>query len=151
MSGYRRFRKSSGAGLIISGWPSFRENWMNWMAGSGIACETVSGTIGRKESGKRKSLIRLGVKPRDAFRWSRSILGGWAISQSPILNTTIIVELLCKRGYESMLKWYHIFSPHKYTPTLFPIVWWTAWYVAHTSGGRRGFSVSYCWRGCLRL
>jgi len=76
----------------------------------------------KKRERKRKNLIRLGVNPRDAFRWSRSRLGGWAIAQSPILNTTITVELLCKRGYESMLSWYQKVAPHKFTPTLFPIV-----------------------------
>jgi hypothetical protein len=76
----------------------------------------------KKRERKRKNLIRLGVNPRDAFRWSRSRLGGWAIAQSPILNTTITVELLRKRGYESMLFWYQKVAPHKFTPTLFPIV-----------------------------
>lgn len=76
----------------------------------------------KKRERKRKNLIRLGVNPRDAFRWSRSRLGGWAIAQSPILNTTITVKSLCKRGYESMLTWYQKIAPHKFTPTLFPIV-----------------------------
>lgn len=76
----------------------------------------------KKRERKRKNLIRLGVNPRDAFRWSRSRLGGWAIAQSPILNTTITVHLLCWRGYESMSTWYQIIAPHKITPTLFPIV-----------------------------
>lgn len=76
----------------------------------------------KKRERKRKNLIRLGVNPRDAFRWSRSRLGGWAIAQSPILNTTITVYLLCKRGYEPMLTWYQKVAPHKFTPTLFPIV-----------------------------
>lgn len=74
----------------------------------------------KKRERKRKNLIRLGVSPRDAFRWSRSRLGGWAIAQSPILNTTITVNLLCKRGYEPMLTWYQKIVPHKFTPTLFP-------------------------------
>jgi len=76
----------------------------------------------KKRERKRKNLIRLGVNPRDAFRWSRSRLGGWAIAQSPILNTTITVELLRNRGYESMLSWYQKVAPHKFTPTLFPFV-----------------------------
>ena len=76
----------------------------------------------KKRERKRKNLIRLGVNPRDAFRWSRSRPGGWAIAQSPILNTTIAVELLCKRGYESMLTWYQKIAPHKFTPSLFPVV-----------------------------
>jgi hypothetical protein len=49
-------------------------------------------------------------------------MGGWAIAQSPILNTTITANLLVKRGYESMLSWYQKIAPHKFTPTLFPIV-----------------------------
>jgi group II intron reverse transcriptase/maturase len=76
----------------------------------------------KKRERKRRNLIRLGINPRDAFRWSRSRLGGWAIAQSPILNTSITVELLCKRGYESMFTWYQKAAPYKFTPTLFPIV-----------------------------
>jgi hypothetical protein len=76
----------------------------------------------KKKERKRKNLIRLGVNSRDAFRWSRSRLRGWAIAQSPILNTTITVNRLGKRGYESMLAWYQRVAPHKFTPTLFPIV-----------------------------
>ena len=87
----------------------------------------------KKRERKRKNLIRLGVNPQDAFRWSsacakgygrrsRSRLGGWAIAQSPILNTTITVNLLVRRGYESMLTWYQKVAPHKFDPTLFPIV-----------------------------
>jgi hypothetical protein len=76
----------------------------------------------KKRERKRKNLIRLGVNPVDAFRWSRSRLGGWAIAQSPILNTTITVKLLTKRGYESMFYWYQNVVPHKFTPSLFPIV-----------------------------
>ena len=76
----------------------------------------------KKRERKRINLIRLGVNSHDAFRWSRSRLGGWAIAQSPILNTTITVALLVKRGYESMLSWYQKVAPDKFTPTLFPIV-----------------------------
>jgi hypothetical protein len=32
----------------------------------------------KKRERKRKNLIRLGVNPVDAFRWSRSRIGGWA-------------------------------------------------------------------------
>ena len=76
----------------------------------------------KKRERKRKNLIRLGVNPQDAFRWSRSRMGGWAVAQSPILNTTITVNRLCKRGYESMLSWYELINPDKFAPTLFPIV-----------------------------
>lgn len=73
----------------------------------------------KKRERKRKNLIRLGINPTDAFRWSRTRLGGWAIAQSPILNTTITIELLSKRGYESMFDWYRKKVPHKFIPTLF--------------------------------
>lgn len=76
----------------------------------------------KKRERKRKNLIRLGVSPVDAFRWSRSRLGGWAIAQSPILNTTITINRLEKKGYEPMSQWYHKVAPHKFYPTLFPIV-----------------------------
>jgi hypothetical protein len=76
----------------------------------------------KKRERKRKNLIRLGVSYKDAFRWSRSRLGGWAIAQSPILNTTITVDRLVKRGYEPLITWYMKVAPDKFTPTLFPIV-----------------------------
>lgn len=76
----------------------------------------------KKGERKRKNLLRLGVNPNDAFRWSRSRLGGWAIAQSPILNTTITVNRLTKSGVEPMIAWYEKVAPGKFTPTLFPIV-----------------------------
>ena len=76
----------------------------------------------KKRERKRKNLIRLGVNPRDAFRWSRSRLGGWVIAQSPILNTTITVDRLIKRGYEPLTIWYEKVAPGKFNPTLFPFV-----------------------------
>src|SRR3989339_1827095 len=48
----------------------------------------------KKPERKRKNLIRLGVNPDHAYQWSRSRKGGWAIAQSPILNTTITVARL---------------------------------------------------------
>jgi hypothetical protein len=71
---------------------------------------------------KRKNLIRLGVSYKDAFRWGRSRLGGWAIAQSPILNNTITVDRLIKRGYEPLIIWYKKVAPKKFTQRLFPIV-----------------------------
>jgi hypothetical protein len=76
----------------------------------------------KKRERKRKNLIRLGVNPADAYAWSRSRLGGWAIAQSPILNTTITIDRLVKRGYEPLITWYKKVAPEKFTPTLFPIV-----------------------------
>ena len=55
---------------------------------------------------KRKNLIRLGVNQGDAYAWSRTRMGGWAVAQSPILRTTITIERLQRRGYESFLNYY---------------------------------------------
>jgi group II intron reverse transcriptase/maturase len=76
----------------------------------------------KKRERKRKNLIRLGASLKDAFRWSRSRLGGWAIAQSPILNTTITIDRLVKRGYESLITWYMKVALEKFNPTLFPTV-----------------------------
>ena len=76
----------------------------------------------KKRERKRKNLIRLGVSSKDAYSWSRSRLGGWAIAQSPILNTTITVDRLVKRGFEPLITWYRKVAPDKFTLTLFPIV-----------------------------
>ena len=60
----------------------------------------------KKRERKRKNLIRLGVNYVDAFRWSRTSKGGWAIAHSPILNTTITLARLQQRGYESLFSYY---------------------------------------------
>jgi len=76
----------------------------------------------KKPERKRKNLIRLGVDPDHAYQWSRSRKGGWAIAQSPILNTTITVARLTQRGYESLLTHYYKVSPQHQSSPLFPIV-----------------------------
>ncbi len=65
----------------------------------------------KKPERKRKNLIRLGVDHEHAYRWSRTRKGGWAVAQSPILVTTITLERLAQRGYESMLDYYLKVSP----------------------------------------
>ncbi|MBL7932436.1 MAG: group II intron reverse transcriptase/maturase [Bacteroidia bacterium] len=60
----------------------------------------------KKPERKRKNLLRLGVDPDHAYAWSRTRKGGWAVSQSPILTTTITIERLRKRGYGAMLDYY---------------------------------------------
>jgi len=70
----------------------------------------------KKPERKRKNLIRLGVDPDHAFAWSRTRMGGWAVAQSPILGTTITLDRLCKRGYESMLSVYEKIAPHLNEP-----------------------------------
>ena len=65
----------------------------------------------KKPERKRKNLIRLDVPYGKAYAFSRTRKGGWAIAQSPILNTTITLERLRKRGYESMESYYQKVSP----------------------------------------
>jgi RNA-directed DNA polymerase len=67
----------------------------------------------KKPDRKRKNLIRLGVEQGQAYAWSRSRMGGWAIAQSPILGTTITIDRLLKRGYVPMLDMYNQMRPSK--------------------------------------
>jgi len=60
----------------------------------------------KKPIRRRKNLIRLGVAPKRAYWWSKSQKGGWAIAQSPIMITTITLDRLKRRGYESMQEYY---------------------------------------------
>jgi RNA-directed DNA polymerase len=53
----------------------------------------------KKPERKRKNLIRLGITNGQAYAWSRTRMGGWAVAQSPILGTTITLKRLIKRGY----------------------------------------------------
>ena len=61
----------------------------------------------KKLERKRKNLIRLGISQDQAYAWSRTRMGGWAVAQSPILRTTITENRLRKRGYESLLEYYN--------------------------------------------
>jgi group II intron reverse transcriptase/maturase len=70
----------------------------------------------KKPERKRKNLIRLGVPRGQAYAWSRSKMGRWAIAQSPILITTITLERLRKRDYQSMLDYYLQVAPHYNEP-----------------------------------
>jgi len=72
----------------------------------------------KKPERKRKNLIRLGVPQGKAYAYSRTRItcpdlsgGGWAIAQSPIMTTTITLERLRKRGYESLEVHYQKVSP----------------------------------------
>lgn len=61
----------------------------------------------KKPNRKMKNLIRLGVSPNMSYAWSRTRMGGWAVACSPILSTTITTSRLEKRGYVSLLSYYH--------------------------------------------
>jgi RNA-directed DNA polymerase len=62
-------------------------------------------------SGRLIANVRLGISNNQAYAWSRTRMGGWPVAQSPILVTTITLDRLMKRGYESMLSYYEKVSP----------------------------------------
>lgn len=64
----------------------------------------------KKPERKRKNFIRLGIEKGQAYAWSRTRMGGWAVAQSPMLKTTITISRLKRRGYESMLDYYSTFQ-----------------------------------------
>ena len=100
---YFRMASIQGKLMKLDGWLRNRLRyciWHNW----------------KKPERKRKNLIRLGVENSMAYQWSRSRMGGWAIAQSPILGTTITLERLRKRGYESLLTYYEKVAPHLNEP-----------------------------------
>ena len=70
----------------------------------------------KKSERKRKNLIRLGVPNGQAYAWSRTRMGGWAVAQSPIMVTTITLNRLMQRGYESLLDYYEKVSPQLNEP-----------------------------------
>ena len=75
----------------------------------------------KKPERKRKNLIRLGIPPGQAYAWSRTRMGGWAVAQSPILITTITLERLRIRGYISLFSLYQKISVNNYIDSLFPM------------------------------
>jgi hypothetical protein len=70
----------------------------------------------KKADRRKKNLIRLGIPNGQAYAWSRTRMGGWAVAQSPIMVTTITLKRLIKRGYESMLTYYQTVSPQLNEP-----------------------------------
>ena len=57
----------------------------------------------KKLERKRKNLIQLGIEKGQAYAWSRTRMGGWAVAQSPILKTTITLSRLKRKGYKPMI------------------------------------------------
>jgi group II intron reverse transcriptase/maturase len=76
----------------------------------------------KKPERKRKNLIRLGIPQGQAYAWSRTRMGGWAVAQSPILGTTITLERLKRRGYVSLLDLYQLLPNTNYKHSLFPMI-----------------------------
>lgn len=87
----------------VDGWVRNRLRcciWKNW----------------KKPERRRKNLLRLGVDHEHAYSHSRSRMGTWAVACSPILKTTITVERLQLRGYESLFTYYQKIAPFRNEP-----------------------------------
>ena len=69
--------------------------------------------------------MRLGVDKHHAYAWSRTRMRGWRVAQSPILITTITLQRLEKKGYESMLDYYFKVAPQFNEP----LYTRTAWFI----------------------
>ena len=60
----------------------------------------------KKPRRRAVNLARLGVSCEMAWKWAYSRMGGWAVSCSPILTTTITLDRLKRGGYISFLEYY---------------------------------------------
>jgi hypothetical protein len=100
---------------------------------------------------RAKNLIRLGVDPLMAWQWGHSRMGGWAVSCSPILGTTITLDRLKIRGYISFLEYYLVKRCRCLNrPVRDPYAGWcercTGGLLAHRPPTRlpAGFFINYC-------
>ena len=55
----------------------------------------------KKPNKRMRSYIRLGIPKGQAYAWSRSRMGGWAVAQSPMMKTTVTIKRLQLKGYVS--------------------------------------------------
>jgi len=115
-------RKSSGMTFTerVSRIKQIQRGWLNYFRLGNInsKLEKVDGWLRnrlrlciwknwKKAERRRKNLIRLGVNNGKAYAYSRTRKGTWAVAQSPIMNTTVTLERLAKRGYESMTDYFY--------------------------------------------
>ncbi len=60
---------------------------------------------------QKAGLPTTGCKHDTAYAWSRSRMGGWAIAQSLIMQTTVTFARLKKAGYISFIEIYKSVLP----------------------------------------
>jgi group II intron reverse transcriptase/maturase len=87
---YYRFANIAGKLKYLDAWVRNRLRyciWKHW----------------KKPNKRMRSFIRLGVPKGQAYAWSRSRMGGWAIAQSPMMRTTVTIKRLQLKGYVSFL------------------------------------------------
>jgi len=66
--------------------------------------------MGGQPERERKKFIQLGIPIGQAYAWSRTRMGGWAVAQSPMLGTTITISRLRRKGYRFMIDYYSKFK-----------------------------------------
>jgi len=64
----------------------------------------------KKPNKRMRAYIRMGIPKGQAYAWSRSRLGGWAQSCSPMMRTTVTISRLKRRGYIDFSEYYQRFS-----------------------------------------
>lgn len=64
----------------------------------------------KKPNKRMRSYIRLGINPGQAYAWSRSRMGGWAQSCSPMMKTTVTIARLKRRGYIEFYDYFQRFN-----------------------------------------
>lgn len=64
----------------------------------------------KKPNKRMRSYIRMGINHGQAYAWSRSRLGGWAQSCSPMMKTTVTTARLKRRGYVEYYDYFQRFS-----------------------------------------
>ena len=87
---YYRFGNIVGKLLKLDAWVRNRLRyciWKHW----------------KKPNKRMRSFIRLGIEKGQAYAWSRSRMGGWAIAQSPMMKTTVTIKRLEQKGYVSFM------------------------------------------------
>ena len=64
----------------------------------------------KKPNKRMRAYIRMGVWWGRAYSWSRSRMGGWAQACSPMMQTTVTLARLKRRGYIAFSEYYQKFS-----------------------------------------
>jgi group II intron reverse transcriptase/maturase len=73
----------------------------------------------KKPDKRKRAYIRMGIPSGIAYSWSRSRMGGWAQSGSPMLKTTITLDRLKRRGYMIFSEYYQRFATQLRPPIQF--------------------------------
>jgi group II intron reverse transcriptase/maturase len=65
----------------------------------------------KKPNRRMRAYRQMGIPVGQAYAWSRSRMGGWAVARSPMMRTTVTLNRLSKAGYISFNDTYQSVSP----------------------------------------